>query len=70
MALLGSKIDGAAMQLDEAFDDREAKPGAAMLGAAAAAFEALENTTDLVLRNADPLILDSEDDAVSLPPAG
>ena len=60
---------GAAVQLDQALDDRQAEAGAAMLGALAAALEALEHALLLLLRDADALVLDRERHHAGLAPA-
>jgi hypothetical protein len=57
------------MKLDEAFGDREAKAGAAMLRAAAAAFKAPENAAKLVVRDAGALVFDREHDVAAFAPA-
>ena len=50
------------MQLGEALDDGQAKPGAAMARAVRAALEAFEHGLLILLGDADPLILDGEGD--------
>src|SRR4029077_8913804 len=61
--------DGAAVKLDQSFDDRKAEAGAAVPRSVAAAFEALEHSPQLVLGNADALVLDREHHHAAVAPA-
>jgi len=58
------------VKLNKALDDGKSKACATVLRSPAAAFEALEHTTQLIGRNADAAVLDGEDDAALFPPAG
>lgn len=61
-------VDAAAVELDDVFDDAEAKAGAAPLAGAALvdAVEALEDVGQVLFRDAGPVVLDGADDQLVL----
>src|SRR5277367_2462858 len=65
-AALGFHLDAAAMQLDEALDQRQAKPGAGLPRLRVAALELLEDAGLLLARDAGAVIGDDERDIVTL----
>src|SRR5690606_15605874 len=60
----------AAMQLDEALDNRQAETGAAAAAAIGTRLEATEHGVEDFGRHARPVIMDGEFDADLQPPAG